>query len=355
MKATTTHIILFFLMSSLFINCSPKLAPNKKAEEPFRMFYPKPPDSAKLQYLTKFDSSKDFGKKQSSFKSKILGEEAVLSISKPYGVEIKNGKIYVCDLSRRIVIIDLENEKFNYFIPVGVGSLLLPVNMSIDDQGNMYIVDIKAKVIKIFDTRGSYLGPMGMDELIKPTDVFVKHNKVYVCDSYNNRINIYDKNSRKLLKHFPDTEPKSEEWLYTPTNIFVSDTEVYVSDMGGNTIKTYTLDGEYIRKTGTYGNRVGQFARTKGISVDKEGNLYVVDGAFQNVQIFNNKGQTLMGFGENNGLIGSMILPTSITVDYDNMQYFQKYVDSKYNLKYIILLANQYGNKINIYGRIEPK
>ena len=93
MKVTTIHIILLFLMVSLFINCSPKLAPNKEAEEPFKMFYPKPPDSAKLQYLTKFDSSKDFGEKQSSFKNKILGEQSVLGISKPYGVEIKNGKI----------------------------------------------------------------------------------------------------------------------------------------------------------------------------------------------------------------------------------------------------------------------
>jgi DNA-binding beta-propeller fold protein YncE len=356
MKTTTLYSILLFLMVSLFINCSPKLAPNTQAEEPFYMFYPKPPDSAKLQYLTKFDSSKDFGKKQSSFKSKILGEEQDLSISKPYGVEIKNGKIYVCDLANRIVIIDLVNEKFNHFIPQGTGTLALPVNMTIDDEGNLYIVDIKAKVVRVYNDKGSYLGPMGMDDqLKKPSDVFVKHNKVYVCDSENNRVNIYDKNSRKLLKYFPETEPRSEAWLYTPTNLFVSDTEVYVSDMGAFTIKIYTLDGEYLRSVGTYGNRTGQFARTKGITVDNEGNLYVVDGAFQNVQIFNNEGQVLMAFGENNGLIGSMILPTSITVDYDNMQYFQKYVDPKYTLKYIIVLANQYGNKINIYGRIEPK
>jgi DNA-binding beta-propeller fold protein YncE len=355
MKTTTLHSILLFLMVSLFINCSPKLAPNTQAEEPFYMFYPKPPDTAKLQYLTKFDRSEDFGKKKSSFRSTILGEDATLSISKPYGVEIKNGKIYVCDLANRIVIIDLVNEKFNYFIPQGTGAIALPVNMYIDDEGHMYIVDIKAKVIKVYNTNGTYLGPMGIDELKKPSDVFVKHNKVYVCDTDNNRINIYDKTSRKFLKHFPETEPDSEAWLYTPTNLFVSDTEVYVSDMGGNNIKIYTLEGEYIRNVGTYGNRPGQFARTKGISLDNEGNLYVVDGAFQNVQIFNNEGQVLMGFGENNGLIGSMILPTSITVDYDNLQYFQKYVDPKYTLKYIIILANQYGNKINIYGRIEPK
>lgn len=353
MKATTTHIILIIFLSSFFINCSPKLMPKEK--EPFRMFYPKPPDTARLQYLTKFDSDQDFGKKQSSFSSSILGKQAVLGISKPYGVEIKNGKIYVCDLSGGIVIIDLAKEKFNFFKPAGIGSIQIPVNMSIDEEGNFYIVDIKGKNIKVFNAQGNYLAAIGINKLKKPSDVFVKNNKIFVCDSDNNRINVYSKANNKLLYHFPKTEPKSESWLYTPTNIFVSESEVYVSDMGASNIKIYSHDGEYKRKVGSHGINAGNFARTKGISVDKEGNLYVVDGAFQNVQIFNNNGELLMFFGKNNGLIGSMILPTSITVDYDNMEYFQKYVDSKYTLKYLVLVANQYGNKINVYGRIEPK
>lgn len=355
MKSTIIKSILLVLMVSFFMNCSPKLSPNQSAEEPFYMFYPQPPDTAKLQFLTKFDSQKDFGKKRSSFMDKIVGEETSLGIGKPYGVEIKNGKIFVCDLAGRIDIIDLAAERFNHFKPLGQGKLMMPVNMSIDDQGNMFIVDIKAVVIKTFNANGGFTGVIGGDELVKPSDIALMNNKLYVCDTDNNRINIYDKNSGAFLKYFPDTAPKTEEWLYKPTNICVTDTEIHVSDTGANTIKTYTLDGKYVRKTGEYGSKVGQFARTKGISLDNEGNLYVVDGAYQNVTLFNNKGQTLMAFGGMKGLIGGMILPTSITIDYDNMEYFQKYVDPKFTLKYIILVANQYGNKINIYGRIEPK
>ncbi|WP_242157531.1 6-bladed beta-propeller [Aestuariivivens sediminis] len=332
------------------------MAPNSKAEaEPFRMFYPRPPDTARLQFLTKFDSSLDFGKKRSSFMSKIVGEEAPLSIGKPYGVEIKNSKIFVCDLAGRIDVIDLVAENIRHFTPMGQGKLLAPVNMAIDDQDNMFIVDIRAKVIKTFNKNGSFTGAIGGDELVKPSDVDLMNNKLYVCDTDNNRINIYDKNSGAHLSYIPKAEPKTEEWLFKPTNICVTDSEIHVSDTGANCVKTYTLDGQYVRKTGSYGTKVGQFARTKGISVDKENNLYVVDGAYQNVQIFNDKGETLMAFGAMKGLIGGMILPTSITVDYDNMDYFLKYVDPKFNLKYIILVANQYGNKINIYGRIVPK
>ena len=35
--------------------------------------------------------------------------------------------------------------------------------------------------------------------------------------------------------------------------------------------------------------------------------------------------------------------------------YFQKYVDPAYELKYIILVTNQYTpEKVNVYGRIVP-
>ena len=53
---------------------------------------------------------------------------------------------------------------------------------------------------------------------------------------------------------------------------------------------------------------------------------------------------------------GDMWLPAKITIDYDNLQYFRKYVDPSYDLQYLILVTNQYGpDKINVYGRVEPR
>ena len=51
-----------------------------------------------------------------------------------------------------------------------------------------------------------------------------------------------------------------------------------------------------------------------------------------------------------------MYMPACIAIDYENLQYFEKFVDEDYNLKYLILVTNQYGPyKLNIYGRIELK
>ena len=61
-----------------------------------------------------------------------------------------------------------------------------------------------------------------------------------------------------------------------------------------------------------------------------------------------------MYFGGSGGT-GYMCLPSKVIVDYDNISYFQKYVDPSFTLKYLIIVVNQYGlDKINIYGYVEP-
>ncbi|MCK5521311.1 MAG: hypothetical protein KAI81_09380, partial [Candidatus Marinimicrobia bacterium] len=51
----------------------------------------------------------------------------------------------------------------------------------------------------------------------------------------------------------------------------------------------------------------------------------------------------------------NMYLPAQISIDYDNTEYFEKYLIPGYTLKYIILVSNQFGpDKIGVYGFIEP-
>jgi hypothetical protein len=46
-----------------------------------------------------------------------------------------------------------------------------------------------------------------------------------------------------------------------------------------------------------------------------------------------------------------MWLPADVTIDYGNLGYFSQYVDSSFNLEYLIFVTNQYGpDKVNVYG-----
>ncbi|NOX85831.1 MAG: hypothetical protein GXO86_07700 [Chlorobi bacterium] len=356
MKGIKLYVI---LISSLFlmlsISCSRKIHKNISSEN--IIIYPSPPDTTRIQYLTKISSSLDITGKRSGFARFLFGELPDMGIVKPYGLAIRDGKIYICDTQMdALEVINLEKHNFNYFSPEGMGQLKKPVNCFLDDDNKLYVADPKRRQIVVFNSDGSYLASFGEAENAKPTDVFVKDNKIWVANFTSHSIDVYNKDDYKLLKRIPDAEPGDKDFLFSPSNIYVTDKYVYVTDFGDFRIKVYTHDGEFVRSVGSYGKSIGQFVRPKGIAVDRDGHLYVVDAGFENIQIFDKDGNLLMFFGGPYKGPGGMWLPAKVVIDYDNLKYFENYVDDSFRLKYLIFVTNQYGpDKVNVYGYVEPK
>ncbi len=347
------RLLLSLLISTLLISCSKTIT----SVSDNIVIYPSPPDTARIQFLTRISSLYDVTGKRNSFKKFLYGEEKNISINKPYGIAVHKGKVFICDTYiHGLVIIDLQKNKFELFIPKGKGELKVPINCFIDSKRYIYIADSERKQIVIFDENGKYISCFGETENYKPVDVFVRDNKIWVSNLAGHKINIYSNDSTyKLLKSFPDDDINDGGTLFSPTNLFVTQDKIYVTDFGDFKIKIYSLDGKYIDSVGTYGKGIGQLARPKGIAVDRESNLYVVDASFENVQIFSKEGKLLMFFGGNYKGPGDMWLPAKVTLDYDNLEFFKKYVDPSYKLKYLIFVTNQFGpDKVNVYGAIEP-
>ena len=63
------------------------------------------------------------------------------------------------------------------------------------------------------------------------------------------------------------------------------------------------------------------FFRPKGISFDSEGHLYVVDGAFSTVQVFNQQGDLLYYFGTRGATPGTFELPSGVFITRDDRVY----------------------------------
>lgn len=348
------RVMSLIILPFLIISCSKKVHNSTSNEV---IVYPSPPDTARVQFLTKFSNSSDIVNKKSSFSKFVVGEEKVKGILKPYGLAIYDGKIFICDLDLPgLEIIDLKIGSFDFFVPKGLGRLKLPINCFVDNNGSLYVADVTRKQIVVFDKELNYVDAFGEAENFKPTDVFVTEDKIWVAN-IKGKIHVYSKDSsHKLLNTIPKLSPEEDGFLRQPTNIAVTGNALYTSDFGEFKIKIYTHDGEYVRSVGTYGRNIGQFARPKGIAVDKDDNLFVADAAFENVQIFNKNDQLLMFFGGPYKGPGDMWLPAKVIIDYDNIKYFEQYVDKRFKLKYLILVSNNFGpDKINVYGYIEPK
>lgn len=339
----------------LFASCSKRVYQTNGREN---VFFPASPDTARIQFLVQYSNSLDLTGSQSKFKTFIAGQEKVLPIIKPYGLALHEDHLFIADAGIvGLQIIDLNENSFNYFTPGGRGKLKLPINCFVDAGGDLYVADVGRKQIVIFNDKLDYKGEIGGDENFKPTDVLVIGDTILITDPNNNRINVYDKSSRKKLFSFPNgAEVGDENWLFNPLNLCVGGGKIYITDFGDSRIKFFNMKGEYISAVGSYGSGLAQFIRPKGIAVDHEQNLFVVDAGFENVQIFDKAGQLLMFFGGPYKGLGDMYLPAKVTIDYDHLSYFEKYVDPMFELKYLIFVTNQYGPaKVSVYGRIEPK
>ena len=351
--------IILFTLVVLYNSC--QIFRNIEKGQPEYVIFPPPPDTARIQYLTSLSSSFDVVKKQSGFNKFIFGELPPSTISKPYGLNLRYNKLYICDIGiGGIEIIDFFEHTFEYFMPTGKGQLRNPVNCYVDEKGKMYIADSGRKQVVIFDKQKNYIDAIGDTAVFNPLDVFVSDNKIWIANLESNKIEVFQNDStKKFLYAFPQGAKIGDKaFLYQPRDIIVTNNEVYVCDFGGFDVKVFSLNGEFIRTVGSQGMHPGQFARPKGIALDREENLYVTDATFTNAQIFNKNGQVLMFFGtpEKDKYRGYMYMPACVAIDYENVQYFEKFVDPIYKLKYLIFVANQYGtDKIHVYGSIELK
>lgn len=318
--------------------------------------YPDPPAQPRIQYLTSFSTSGDFKKPQSAFNKFIFGEENELAIIKPYGITVHKNKIYICDTGLGgLEILNMEDQTFEYFIPTGLGKLLLPVNCCLDERDFIYIADTKRSQVVVYNNEKKFETSITLDKNCKPTDVAVDGTTLYVCALDDHSIHTYDKYTGEFQGKFPETRTKGDGYLYQPANIAIDENLMYISDIGACKVLTFNKQQEYISSFGAPGQGYGQFTRPKGVDADKYGNVYVVDAAFENVQVFDPSGKLLTSFGGTYSGPGGMWLPAGIKIDDQHNSYFDPYVDQRFRLDYLIFVTNQYGpDKISVYGFVDP-
>lgn len=347
------HLFLF-LLALVLISCgtsNENLLKNK-------IFFPEAPDTARIQYLTSINTSKDIVRKQTWFEDFVVGTVEEQSLIKPYGICAAKNRIVVVDTKQsNFWNLNLSDRTFKPYAPTGYNRFKKPLVPFINND-TLYIIDMDRKEIMLFDQDNEYITAFGSKVLNKPTDIFINNNNIYVSDIGLHKIFIFSKNGYQILKSFPQdsTPDNSVEFLHSANHIYIKNDKIYVCDFGEFFIKVFDLNGKYLKSIGSYGTGLGQFTRPKGIALDNDENLYVEDAAFENVQVFNKEDKLLFFFGSSGKKIGNMNMPIRIALDYENQDFFSGFVDSRYKIKYLIYVTNQFGDdKIGVYGFLEPK
>ncbi len=317
------------------------------------VFWPPTPDLPRVQFLKSIKDSGDVsGSKSLSLINLGSSGDDFVSIVKPYGITAANGKIYVCDtVQADVLIIDLPNKKMTR-LPgnINAGRLKKPINVAVDGKGNIYVADTSRLEVLQYAPDGSYLRSFGIGKDIKPVDVRVDDNFVYILDHSSSQIAIFDNVTGNFVK-FIGGGDNPQRRLSGPTNM-ADDGKgaLYVSNFGNGRIIKLDRDGNFLMGYGRLGITVGEFGRPRGIAVDNDGYIYVVDAAAQLVQIFDERMRLMMFFGAP-GTPGSLNIPAGIAVSTDNLDYYQKMAAPGFKLEKVLFVVSQVGDHlVSIYG-----
>jgi DNA-binding beta-propeller fold protein YncE len=148
-----------------------------------------------------------------------------------------------------------------------------PTDIAFAPNGDFYISDGygNSRVVK-FNKQGKFLAAWGKKGAA-PGEFNLPHairldaaGHVYVGDRENDRVQIFDANG-KFLRQFGG---------FAPFGLFITpDQTLFVADGRANKILKMTLDGKVLASWGTTGAEPGNFQLPHGLTVARDGAVYV--------------------------------------------------------------------------------
>jgi len=204
-------------------------------------------------------------------------------------------------------------------------------------------------LIKTWGDKGAEFGQFN-----EPTGIAVFQNEVFVSDSRNGRIQVFDLDGR-FKKQF-GTSGNGQSKLARPMNLSIAQGKLYVADYFKDSILVYSLKGEYLHRIGLSGDQPGQFNAPGGVAVDQSGQIYVADFHNQRVQKLTSDGTFIRQWGSTGKagtFAGKLSYPTAVAVNDKGWLY----IADGYNDRVLLMdvsgeLKTKWGGPfaMNIYG-----
>jgi DNA-binding beta-propeller fold protein YncE len=151
-----------------------------------------------------------------------------------------------------------------------------------------------------------------------PTGIAIAGQDVFVADSRNGRIQVFDRTG-KFKRQF-GRAGKAKGELGRPMNLTVRNGELYVPEYFNDRIQVFGLDGKSRRIFGKPGKGPGEFSAPGGVAVAADGSLVVADFYGHRVQKLAPDGSFVSQWGEtgkSGASAGKFGYPTDVAVSAD--------------------------------------
>jgi DNA-binding beta-propeller fold protein YncE len=198
----------------------------------------------------------------------------------------------------------------------GPDQFRLPDGITVDNAGNVFVADRDNNRLLKFDSEGrprelpafrrqrSGLQP-GRFKL--PYDVAADAlGNLYVADTHNHRIQQFTPQGRfiRMWGSLGTGDGKFNQPRDIAVDAFGN---VWAADHENKRVQKFTRDGRFLLKVGanggdgSFGSGPGEFNSPRGVSSDREGNIYVADDANHRIVKLANDGRFIANFGVDGG------------------------------------------------------
>jgi len=223
----------------------------------------------------------------------VVGIES--KIGEPFGIAVKDGEVFVSDGENGKILRISQDGKVETF----TDKLDTPSQIAFDELGNLIVADSGDHLIKrilqngeveiiagVEDESGFKDGEANRALFNAPIGIAVFGNKIFVADSYNDRIRLITEGKVLTLagseKGFIDGQ---EAQFDTPTGLAMSGEKLLIGDSGNRKIRVVEPDGRVWTLAGDGTQRLkdgllseAAFVNPTAFAVGNSGEIYVADG-----------------------------------------------------------------------------
>ncbi|NJD25988.1 MAG: 6-bladed beta-propeller [Betaproteobacteria bacterium] len=194
-------------------------------------------------------------------------------------------------------------------------------------QGRVYVTDSVDRFVKVFDFPGRRFFKIGDDpkgSLAKPMGIDVDASgNIYVADITQKAVMVYAPDGTFLRK----IGRKGDFERLTSVTIDRQRQRLLVVDIGGvssqqHRVRVYDApSGNHLFDFGKRGTGPGEFNLPRDAAIGKDGLIYVVDGGNFRVQVFDKDGKYVSAFGSIGKQLGNFARPKEVATDKDGNIY----------------------------------